>query len=103
MNQPTQQPIPMDRWCETSISWFQPERVEEQAVELVERLAPLYRSATGHNPDRLKHWVDVGVQWIAINADFINLTLMSQQILAAARQACGQSDSTTPGAPGYAA
>lgn len=36
-----------DRWCEMSLNWFDPARVESQAAELLDRLAPLYRSAGG--------------------------------------------------------
>ncbi len=70
---------------------------DPEIVALIERVVRQARAAgksvgmaTGHASDRLKHWVEVGVQWIAINADFINLTLMSRQVLTAARHACGQ-------------
>ncbi len=58
----------------------------ERVVRQARAAGKLVGMATGHNPDRLKHWVDVGVQWIAINADFINLTLMARQILEDARR-----------------
>ncbi|MDX2227550.1 MAG: hypothetical protein SFY92_10745 [Verrucomicrobiae bacterium] len=43
----THPPLPTDRWCEMSLSWFDPKKMDRQAAELLERLAPLYRSVSG--------------------------------------------------------
>lgn len=37
----------MDRWCEISLNWFDPSRVDEQTGELLGRLEPLYREVDG--------------------------------------------------------
>jgi hypothetical protein len=39
--------LPFDRWIEMDLQWFDPDRLNEQILLLLDRLAPLYRSVSG--------------------------------------------------------
>jgi hypothetical protein len=39
--------LPFDRWIEMDLQWFQPDRLDEQIVALLDRLGPLYQPAAG--------------------------------------------------------
>lgn len=39
--------IPADRWVEIDLQWFDPEHFENQIIELISRLGPLYDSVSG--------------------------------------------------------
>ena len=39
--------LPFDRWIEMDLQWFHPDRLDEQIPTLLDRLSPLYESASG--------------------------------------------------------
>jgi 2-keto-3-deoxy-L-rhamnonate aldolase RhmA len=42
--------------------------------------------ATGYDPDTLPTWLDLGVQWICLNADYVNMYQHSRIVLEGVRQ-----------------